>query len=315
MARVQPTIIGLGNAQANITTASTTFQRFSKPNLTLANLRYITQNDAGWMGKGSEFATTQFRTSIDSSFTIEKFMSAEFADWLFPKVLGHSASGVYTPAVPATDGEEVPYFSYIEQNTAAGIDRMLVGCALKSFRHTLGVGPGLENSSVTVEVVHTGKQTEPSAVTVPAVVTETFLGAGGLAISVQGVDYVSSKNLVSLEWGWDNAFLSGYFAGSGTQDGFQIQGRMELGQRVPLFNFVARYASGSSELTKVKALTTGAVAMSLTAGSKSVSVAIADMGFATAELGQTDGKVTVSVTGTMLDNLTDPIMSVTVDNT
>ncbi|MEI9971033.1 MAG: hypothetical protein WDO73_02715 [Ignavibacteriota bacterium] len=38
----------------------------------------------------------------------------------------------------------------------------------------------------------------------------------------------------------DNVIRPGFFPGSGTQDGYQLQGRGEIGDRVPSFVYVAR---------------------------------------------------------------------------
>jgi hypothetical protein len=82
-----------------------------------------------------------------------------------------------------------------------------------------------------------------------------------------------------------------------------------------MFNFQVRMKSGSTELAKVKALTTGAVTFGLTGGTKGMTVSMPSMGYRVAELGEVDGKVTVSITGSPLDNGTDPVVSVVVDNT
>jgi hypothetical protein len=84
------------------------------------------------------------------------------------------------------------------------------------------------------------------------------------------VEYVSNKNIVSLETGWKNNIRmdSGFFPGSGFQtagDGSTgaIRGRLEFGNRQGNLRFVARFESGSSEYTKLKAQTTGTAVITL----------------------------------------------------
>ena len=312
MANTRELLIGFGKQkQTNISTANLVggIWRLNKLNVQLANPKFITEDDAAELGKGHEFATQTFKSHMDSQgHQLEKYLSSEFAAWLWAFGLGKvvkTGVGPYTytctPLNPVSDGLELPYFSYIEQIRPGANDVrdiMLVGCAVKSFRIQIASGPGRANAKATVEFTHSGKITEPSGITLPAATVENLLNAYSLACTILGVDYVTAKNFVSLEMGWDSAFRDGFFPGSGQQDGYQIQGRLEVGDRVPLFNFVARYVDGSTELQKVRDLTTGTAVVTLTKdANNSMQVTWQQLAFSVAEVGETDGIVTVSVTG------------------
>lgn len=316
MARLQELLIALGAAQADIATVSASFQRFAYPGARPYTPQYRVEDDAAEIGKGHEFATQTFKSHMEGLITLEKHLSVEFLAWLMPKVLGHTAGTTYTPLDPVADGEELPYVSYLEQmrpGASAVLDAVYIGCAVKSFRIRITNGPGRANAMVTVELVHSGKTTAPSVVAMPAAVAETMLNAYSLTCTINGVDYVTAKDFVSLEMGWDNGFVPGYYPGSGQQDGYQIQGRMEIGNRVPMFQFVARYKNGSAELTKVKELTAGTAVVGLASGTKGMTATWQKMGFAVAELGETDGKLTVAVTGSPQYHSVNGILSVDVD--
>ena len=326
MANLRELLIGFGKQkQTNISTANGAAQiwRLGKLNRQIANPRYITENDAEELGKGHEFATTLYKSHIVSGpHTLEKYLSSEFAAWLWAFGLGKvvkSGTGPFTytatPLNPVTDGLELPYFSYIEQirpGASDVLDQMLVGCAVESFRIEINQGPGRANARATVEFAHSGKITSPSGITLPAATAENLLNAYSLACTINGVDYVATKNFVSLTMGWDNAFREGsdFYPGSGQQDGYQIKGRLEVGDRQPSFQFTARFVDGSTELNKVRDLTTGTAVIALTKDSNnSMQVTWQKMGFSVAELGETDGIVTVQVTGLPMYHDTNGVVS------
>ncbi|MGQ9686625.1 MAG: hypothetical protein ACUVT2_10025 [Thiobacillaceae bacterium] len=329
MANLRELLIGFGKAkQTNIGTPNNAagIWRLAKLNAELANPRYVTENDAAELGKGHEFATTLYKSHIESGpHRLEKYLSSEFAAWLFGFGLGKvakSGTGPYTytctPLHLPTDGLELPYFSYVEQIRPGASDvrdLLLVGCAVKGWTIEINSGPGRANAKATVEFVHSGKLVEPSGITLPAATAENLLNAYSLACTINGVDYVAAKNFVSLAMGWDNAFrdASDFYPGSGQQDGYQIRGRMEVGDRVPSFRFVARFVDGSTELQKVRNLTTGTATIGLTRdANNSLQVSWQKLGFAVAEVGETDGIVTVEVTGQPMYDDTNGILSVEV---
>jgi hypothetical protein len=316
--RLQEVLICFGKQkQTDIATANTGagMWRFGKLNAALANPKLNTENDAEEYGKGHEFPTQSFQTSWDVSGTLEKYLSAEIAAWAMAfglgKVVKSGATPNFTytctPLMPANgDAAELPYFSFVEQiRPGAGVvlDRMAVGCVIESWSITLGSGPGRANSKITIEFAGSGKAVEPSSIVMPAATAEKLLPSASLALSIDGLDYVSNKNIVSLETGWKNNVRmdAGFYPGSGFQTAGDatsgaIRGRLEFGNRQGTLRFTARFESGSMELTKLKNQTTGTAVIPLTYdANNSLEITWHKVSFATAEVEETDGIVTVAV--------------------
>jgi hypothetical protein len=303
--------------QTDIATANAaaTMWQLRKLNAALANPKLNVENDAEEFGKGHEFPTQTFKTSWDVGGALEKYLSAEIAAWAMAfglgKVVKSGATPNFTytctPLFPANgDAAEPPYFSFVEQiRPGAGVvlDRMAVGCAIESWQIAIGSGPGRANSKITVEFAGSGKLTEPSGIAMPAATVEKLLPSASLALTINGVDYVTNKNIVSLETGWKNNIRmdAGFYPGSGFQaagDGSSgaIRGRLEFGNRQGTLRFVARFENGSTELTELRQQTAGTAVISLTYDSNnSLELTWHKISFATAEVGETDGIVTVSV--------------------
>jgi hypothetical protein len=330
-ANIREMLIGFGKArQTDIATANTVANiwRLGKLNTSFAEPRLNTENDAPELGKGNEFPTAVFKTSWDVAGQIEKYLSAEFAAWAMGFGLGKSVktgttpNWIYTctPLVPVTDGIELPYFSYIEQIRPGGsavIDRMAVGCAVEGWTLIVGSGPSRANSKLVVDILGSGKQTVPSGITVPAIVAEKLLPGASLAATINGVNYVSTKNIVSLTMTWKNNLKmdAGFYPGSGFQTGGDgtsgaIRGRMEVGDRECGFQFVARYEYGSTEHAKLLALTEGTAVIVLTYDANSnLTLTYQRVIFSVVELGNTDGIVTVQVTATALWHSTNGLLT------
>ena len=112
---------------------------------------------------------------------------------------------------------------------------------------------------------------------------------------------------------WENNFRPGFFPGSGTQDGYQIQGRFEFGDRTFAVQFVVRVQAGSTEYSNLINLTTGTATFTMTRDTNnSFTMLIQKMGFNVAELGNTDGIVTLQITGVQLYDATNGLVTVTV---
>src|SRR5689334_10216027 len=143
-ARMLEALIGWGfRKQSDIATASdaTDIWRLGKLNAELDTPKLNTENDAPELGKGHEFATQIFKTSWDLSGKLEKYLSSDFGAWAMAFSLGKVVKSgstpnfIYTctPANPASDGIELPYFSYVEQirpGMSSVIDRIAVGCMI-----------------------------------------------------------------------------------------------------------------------------------------------------------------------------------------
>jgi hypothetical protein len=330
--RLQELLIGFGKGkQTDIATANLVANvwQLKKLNAQLANPKLNTENDAEEYGKGHEFPTQTFKTSWDVSGTLEKYLSAEIAAWAMAFGLGKVVKSgttpnftyTCTPLFPASgDAAELPYFSFIEQIRPGAdvvLDRMAVGCAVEGWTITIGSGPGRANSKITVEFVGSGKLTEPSGITLPAATLEKLLPSASLALSINGTDYVTNKNIVSLETSWKNNIRldAGFFPGSGFQTAGDattgaIRGRLELGNRQGGLKFTARFENTSTELTKLKAQTTGTATITLTFdANNSLALTWQKVAFATAEVGETDQVVTVAVEATPLYDSTNGIIS------
>lgn len=321
-ANIRETRMAIGfEDQSDLLTPNTAIQMvsFTKLNETLAELTPITEDDAAWIGKGDEFATQSFLSSWGVSVAVEKYCSSQFLAQTIVYALGHfvkSAAGsgwayTCTPADPVVDCIEMKPFSYLEAIRQGGsyvLDRVFVGMAVEEFQVILSSGPGLNNSRVTATYVGSGKYIEPSLISVPSISTENILGGGSVTLTVNGVDYVTSHNIVSCQFGWKNNIRldSGYFPGSGTQDPSDpasgaVRGRMEFGNRATNMQFVARFVNGSTELATLRAQSTGTAVVTLQGALISsghfhgLSVTYHKVAFKTATIGNTDGIVTVSV--------------------
>ena len=212
-ANILETLIGWGfKKQTDIATANLVagVWRLGKLNAELSPPRLNTEDDAEEMGKGHEFATQNFKTFWDTNGRIEKYLSSDFAAWAMAFALGKVVKSgttpnftyTCTPLNGVTDGIELPYFSYIEQirpGASDVLDHMAVGCAVEGWTLTVGSGPGRANSKLVVDFVGSGKRTTPSGITLPAATVEKLLPSAALSCSINGVNYVTSKNLVSLD--------------------------------------------------------------------------------------------------------------------
>ncbi len=198
------------------------------------------------------------------------------------------------------------------------LDRQAVGCAIESWQIAIGSGPGRANSKITVEFAGSGKVIDSATgITMPAAQTEKLLPSASLTLSINGVDYVTSKNVVSLETGWKNNLRTdaGFYPGSGFQtagDGSSgaIRGRLEFGNRQGNLKFVARFDNGSTEYTKLKNQTTGTAVMNLSFDAdNSLQITWQKVAFSVVEIGETDQILTVSVDCTPLYESTNGVIS------
>jgi hypothetical protein len=323
--RVQQLILGLGkNKQANIATASSSFLRFKKLDTSLTTPKPVFENDAAEIGKGHEFITQTFPSHYEVANRLEKYASAEFVTWAAAYGLGNivqtgsAAPYAYTitPLNPGTT-LELPYFSVVEQVAEGGgnsIDNLYIGCAVEDFLYQFNYGPGRQSSKMTVNWVGSGLLTTPSGITVPALTVENNMLAASMALSVNGTDYVATKRILSGSIGWKNNLLlnAGFFPGSGLQNGLQVRGRMEIGARVPAFQFTARLLYGSPEYNTLVAQTTGTAALTVQHdANNAVTFTFQQMAFQTAENAEADGIVAVTVTGAPQYNATNGVLTVT----
>jgi hypothetical protein len=316
-ANIRETKIAFGyKRQSALQTANVVGDLWSltKTNATLSETNLVVEDDAQDIGKGNEFASQVFLSHWDTAFSMEKYITSEIMAWVGAFGLGNrvktGTAPVFTytctPQDPVAAGIELPAFSFIEAIRPGGsavLDRMLVGNVVEGFMVTLATGPGRQSAKINIDLVGCGKITEPSGLTIPSPFVEHSLPAGSATVIINGVNYVSNRNLVSLEWGFRNntRLDSGFYPGSGSQDNASIRGRMEFGDRAASLKFVARFENGSTELATLKAQTTGTAVIglqgALISGSDyhSTTVTFHKVAFRTATIGDADGLVTVEV--------------------
>jgi len=285
-ANIRETQLGFSKLkQADLTTPPVASDLFhmTKLNASLNAVRLRTENDADEIGKDNEFADNQYVTAWDINGSIEKYISSEFAAFLFAFGLGvpivtnpvaltyrHTA----VPQNPIAGGIELPFLSVVEQiRPGAGVvtDRMAVGCVLEDFAISLNSGPGRQSAKATCSFIGSGILIEPSVIVLPAKTPEHLLPGAGASIVINGEDYVAAKSIVSMDFMVKNNIRgdTGFFPGSGFQivgdpTSGAVRGRMEWGNRQISFKFVARFMNGSTELTKLKAQTEGSATFGLT---------------------------------------------------
>lgn len=318
--RIQGLRFGLGKAkQADFITASASFLRLRKLDTDPTSAIINFEDDAGEIGKGDEFAGQVFPVAKDFRTNIEKYASAEFTTWAWAYALGGvtELTGTYTliPIDVATTIQG-PVFSVVAQLDEGGgsaIDNLYYACAVSSVRMAFTYGPGRQSSKCTVGIVGSGKVLSPSAVVLPALTSEHHLASASMVVTINGVDYVAAKTLLSVNLGWDNSLLEapGYFPGSGVQDGAAIRGRLESGNRAASFDFEARLGTASLEYTKLKAQTSGPAVITLSFDSThTVTWTYAAVQYKAVTNSEADGIATVKVMVSPISNGTDPVVSV-----
>ena len=334
MANLNELLFGLGYAvQATISTPPATPAYWRLPNLNKKpwSQKVVNDDDRAEIGKSHEFPTQQWKSHYDNGvYTIERPASSEALGFGLGSVTvtGSAAPYTYTivPISPATNstGLELPYFQFVQQIRPGGsqvLDQLFTGCAVKGWKLSVKQGPGRLSAVLSEDIVTSGLYTgtptaTSSGVTVPAPYTWHEMQSPSLTLSINGVDYIAGKNFVSLDMGWDNNFRPGFFPGTTLQDGYATQGRFEVGDRMPTFNYVARYNNGSTELATLLALTTGTAVVGLANGTNDTFTGTwQQMGFKVVELGDVDGIVTVSVTGEPQYNATNGVFSAVIKST
>jgi len=328
-ANIRETKLGIGyKAQADLVTPNTAAEiwTITKTNAALSTVSPQTEDNAADIGKGDEYPTQVFPTSMDVASSIEKFISSQFMAWLFAFSLGDVTTSGTAPAVtytcipsdPLDTCLEMPAFTIVEQirpGTPAFLDRALVGMVINDWTMTWESGPGRNNARVTVNSVGTGKVLVPSGIVLPAPLAETFLNASSAAITINGEDYIAKKSFISLEVRWNNNVRtdSGFYPGSGVDaNGFALRGRMEHGDRMCEISFVARMCAGSPEYIALITLDTGPADISLTgANGHGITLHFPKVQYSALTEGEADGIVTINATLRVLKDPAAPYVTFT----
>lgn len=327
------TLIGISfkkqSAIGTAVTATSDYWRISKTNAALANVVINTEDDSQDIGKGDEFANNVFLTSKDASVPIESYLTSQKLAHMFAFGFGKTtkttpAAGAYlytcVPSDPVTDGIELPLASIVEQIRPGGsavIDRRIEDCMLDSFGFRMNSGVGRQNATLNMNWVGSGRTTEPSAVTLPAPLVESGLNAGGFGITINGVNYISNRRFIDCEFTAANNVdaESGFYPGSGTDDGAQVRGRMERGDRVYSLRGQARFVSGSTELSDFLSQTEGTAVLTwqgpLITGSTYHGGTLTGhrVRISSAVVQDSNGKVTVAYTITFLKHAVNGVLT------
>ena len=334
-ANIRETLIGISfRKQADLATlpGAANFWRVAKTNVQLADGSLVTESDALDVGKGDEFASNIYLLNWNAAIQLEAYMTSQKLAWAavfglgkFTKTTPEAGAYTYTcvPADPVVDGIDSLPFSYVEQIRPGGsavLDRAFVGCAINAFRMNLNSGLGRQNATLAVEAIGTGKQVQPSTITLPAPLAETSLNASSMALTILGTNYVSLKRIVSVESGFNNNVRAdqGFFPGSGTDNGAALRGRMERGDREITMSVTARFENGSTELTNILAQTEGTAVLSLTgaliAGTTyhGCTLTLHKCRISAATVGESDGIVTVQINLTAMKHASNGVLTMVV---
>jgi hypothetical protein len=283
---------------------------FTKLNGDLVSRPMGIEDDAAEYGKGNEFPENVYATAWDTRGSLNRYLGSQLAAWLFSFGLGNvvlTGSGPYTyvctPLI-TTSTLQPPQFNYCQQLPGTDADFLASDCVIDSFQVAFNSGPGRQNSQFSAAFIGSGKLTQPSAITIPALTSDTLLPAGLMAISVLGVNYVSNKNILAFSMGWNNNLRTneGYFPGSGFQSSGNaasgaIRGRLEVGPRVLTMSLTVRRDSSSAQFAAMEALTQGAVTVTLSADANdSLTISAPQVILRDVQEGNTNGIASVTCT-------------------
>jgi hypothetical protein len=305
--------------QTNISTiaAEANLLSFRKLNFAPINPGLVAESDAGWIGAGNEFATQIYNSHWAQQWEIEAYLTSQWLAWASAMCLGSSVKSLtgpwlYTsvPQVPLTDGIEPPYATVVQQ--IRDIDEGYIGGIVNSFRVVAGKGPGLENSKIFIGMIGSGIINTATGYTLPAVSNGDFLTQGSMAVTILTTNYVATKRIETLEWGFnlDAPPDQGYYPGSGSQDGAAVQGRIEFRNRIPILNFTVRVEAAADELTKMIDGTTGTAAITQGSGDHTYTATFHKVGFEAVERADSDGILVVNVTGRPMWHTSNGLLTV-----
>lgn len=272
-ARIQGLAIGLGSAkQSDVATISPTFNRWRKLDLDAPTLDYGTETDKDEVGKGHEFITQVFPTAWEVGGSLRKYGSAEFMLWAWGYALGDVSLGTGLYTINAKDpgvSLETPYFTLVQQLAEGGgmaIDEALIGCSITDVTTEFRYGPGRASVTTNASFVGSGRHTLPSAVSLPDTLAENFTLSSGMAITINGVNYVTEDSILMGSMSWNNNPIlpMRFRPGGGIVSGAAVGTTTFFGNRAPGLSFTVFLKASSLELTKLIAQTSGTAVVTLT---------------------------------------------------
>jgi hypothetical protein len=305
-------------------------------NRTIGQARYVTENDKDDLGKGTPFATQVFKTSKSFDYPWEARLTSQNAAMLGVFGIGlqtKAAAGSgfkYTckPSVLLTASPDMPSTTVVQTIRQGGSDVFDVagiGVCCNEFGFTLLSSPGRDNATMRSSWVGCGKTASPSTITVPTVTTEHSLSAGAATtITINSVNYLSNARFFQFSFNYGNNIRldQGYYPGSGSQDGFQIRGRMWRGDPVATAEIVALFENGSTELDAFLAQTegTGQIVVDgavIGAGPEvhRLDLLMHRIVFEDAEVNEQDGLVSVRVPIALLEHSSNGVLTYEVTTT
>lgn len=264
---------------AELQTALTAAELWSLGNSTFSiPFPEFTQEDnAPFFGKGDEWATQVFPTSIRIPYTWDFHLTSQNWAQVICFALGkitESTPGVGAsqylaiPQDPGVTGVNLPATTIVGDILAGGaleiLDIAAVGVVCSGFNLKLQRGPGLQNTQLTSTWLGCGKYVNNSGIVVPAATVEQRLGAGSAtALTINGVNYIANARFVDLDFGFQNNPIEGYYPGSGQQSGFDIMGRIRMGTRTANLTWQVELEAGSTELADLLAGTEGVTTLTI----------------------------------------------------
>lgn len=201
-------------------------------------------NNAGKPGTGTPYSTVVYKESLITTKSITAKLSSEWAAMCAVFGIGNftkSASGdgfKYAAAIDtgfAALEADLPVVTVVEsvrQGASAIYDYAAIGMALNRFSINLKSGVGQDTCMCTMDWMGCGKYARPSTISHPALETVHEFNIGqATALTINGVNYLTSGLLVSLDFEHNNNIdeSGNYIIGGGTQEGYNIMGRMRKG--------------------------------------------------------------------------------------
>lgn len=289
---------------------------------------FVTQDDKDDVGKGTPFPTQVFKQSASAEFPWEARLTSENAAMLGVFGIGLNAKTAadtgfkYSckPNVLLTASPDMPAATVVQAIRQGGSDVFdygLIGMCCEEFSISLNSGPDRDNATMRSQWVGCGKYADPSTITIPAVTTEHGLGAGSAtAITLNGVNYLSNARFFNAEFSYKNNIRldTGYYPGSGSQNGFQLRGRMWRGDPQASLRFSALFENGSTELTDFLAQTEGTARLTLQGAAMGSAYHLLDIQFHRVvyknwQVNDVDGLVAVSVDVACLEHSSNGVLT------
>lgn len=230
------------------------------------------------MGKGTPFATQLFPLSLKSGGPWAARLSSQNAAMMGVFGIGLTskvAAGTgykYTCAVATTFAAletDLPVTTVVQacrQGANDVFDFALIGMALEEFGIHLKTGIDRNTATLTSTWIGCGKFASPSTIALPAATTEASLNIGGAtAITILGTNYVANLRFLEGDFVWKNNIPAerNYVPGAGTQNNFNLMGRMRRGVPSATFRMMVEVVDGSSEWAAFLGQTTGTVVITI----------------------------------------------------